>query len=150
MAATTREQAAVALYNLVSDASARVVGLQTSSRRLRHPSDVDGSQMPALFQVQVPEKQDHQYVGVPAKRTMHFELWLYTSDPQEDSIVPISQLNAMVQAIEAALSADMMMNPNTLGGLVYSARIDGTVEYYENLTKDGKSIAILPVQVILP
>lgn len=146
-----REAIAAALYERVDAQTKLVVNLVTSSRRLRSFDQVDTGQMPALFQMQKPETQERGAIGLPAKRTMHFEFFLYTGDAQVDSVIPSQQLNNMVDAIEAALAPDDMVRQNcTLGNLVASARIDGSVEYYENVTNDGKSIAIVPVAVLMP
>ena len=145
-----REAVAAALYALMDATAGRVVDLRTSSRRLRSYDQVDPDQMPALFQTQRPETQERSVVGLPAKRTMWFEIWLYTCDPQEDSIIPIQQLNKMVDAIEAALDPNQLTGAQTLGNKVTSARIDGSVEYYENVTTDGKSIAVIPIAVLMP
>lgn len=148
----TREGTAVALFNAVSVAVGKVTGLVTSSRVLRQPADVAPAECPALFQVQKPEQDTRQsgIVGIPNKRVMHFEFWLVTSIGQEPSLVPSTQLNVMVDAIEAALTPAPTTGINTLGGAVFSARIDGAVEYYEGFTTDGKSAACVPVEVILP
>lgn len=147
-----REAIAATLYARIDASTRRVVDLKTSSRRAKSFDQVTGEEMPALFQTQRPETQERgTTIGLPAKRTLHFELWLYTSDPQEDSVIPSQQLNNMVDAIEAALAPDDPVRQNcTLGGLVAMARIDGSVEYYENVTQDGKSIAVVPVAVLMP
>lgn len=146
-----REAIDAALYARVSAAAGRVVDLKTSSRRARSFDQVDGTAMPALFMVKKPETVERGAIGVPPKRTARYELWLYTCDPQGDSIIPAQQLNVMVDALESALAPDDVMRQNcTLGGLVATARIDGSVEYYENVTNDGKSIAVVPVAVLMP
>ena len=146
----TRESAAAALYALVSAAVGGVVGLQTSSRRLRHYDDVTPAEMPALFQAQRPERNERGALGLPSKRTMRFEFWLYTADPQDPSVVPATQLNNMIDAIEAALQQPGVTGIQTLGSIVASARIDGDIEFAEGVTGDGKSVAIVPVAVLLP
>jgi hypothetical protein len=153
MSLVTRETIAASLYAVLDAAVGNVVGLVTSSRRLRHFTAVDPGQMPALFVCQVPEMVVRPASGAiftPPIRTMRFEVWLYTADPQEDSIVPVQQLNAMVEAIENALAPDPMTGALTLGGQVKTARIEGSIEFHENLTNDGKSIAVIPVAVIRP
>ena len=145
-----RESIAAALFLLVDAAARTVLTLRTSSRRLRSFDQVDGAQMPALFQTQLPEIQERATIGQPAKRTLNFEFWIYTSDPQADSVIPAQQLNNVVDAIEAALAPSPLTGAQTLGGLVLSARIEGSIEYYENVTSDGKSIAAIPVAVLMP
>lgn len=146
-----REAIAAALYARVDAQVKTVVNLKTSSRRARSFDQVDAAQMPALFMVLKPEMQERGTIGLPAKRTMHFEFWLYTADPQADSVIPAQQLLNMVDAIEAALGPQDQLTQNaTLGGLVATARIDGSVEYYESVTNDGKSIAVVPIAVLMP
>lgn len=146
-----REAVAAALYARIDSGARRVADLKTSSRRLRPFDEVDPGQMPALFMLQKPETQERGAIGLPAKRTMHFEFWLYTSDPQSDDTIPAQQMNVMTDAIEAALAPDDITRQNcTLGGLVATARIDGSVEYYENALNDGKSVTVIPVAVLMP
>ena len=145
-----REAIAAALYAMCDAAAAKVVSLKTSSRRLRSFDAVDGAQMPALFMTQLPETQERDTIGQPAKRTLHYEFWIYTCDAQADSVIPAQQLNNIVDAVEAALSPSPLTGAQTLGGLVLSCRIDGSIEYYENVTSDGKSIAAIPVAVLMP
>jgi hypothetical protein len=153
MPGVTREQVAAAVFALVDTAVGAVVGLKTSSRRFRIWTQVDPAQMPALFQLQGAEEYERtagKLIGLPPKRTMHFEIWLYVVDAQEDTVTPSQQLNAMIDAVEAAFAPDATTGAMTLGGLAVSARIDGHLDYGENLTGDGKSIAVIPVVVIRP
>lgn len=149
-----REANAAALYALVDAAAGTVVDLVVSSRVLRHYDDVAPAEMPALFQTQKPETNDRggggQQGNLPPKRTQHFELWLYTSDAQAPTVVPAQQMNFMADAIEAAMAPSPITGVNNLGGLCAHAWIEGSVEYYENVTSDGKSIAVIPIAVLMP
>ena len=154
---TTREQVAVALFNIVSVSVGNVVGLKTSARRILMPADVSPAQTPALFQVQVKENYEYTHgkmVPIPQKRTMRFDLWLYVTDAANTSsgvtVVPSTQLNTMIQAIEGAFAPDAPTNGSTLGNLVYSARIEGDIDYLETRKKDGLSMAMIPVAVVIP
>ncbi len=154
---TTREQVAVALFSLVSTSVGNVVGLKTSARRILMPKDVSPPQTPALFQVQVKEQYEREpgkMLGIPPKRTMRFDLWLYVTDATNTSggltIVPSTQLNIMIQAIETVFAPDPVTNSSTLGGLVASARIEGDIDYLETRTRDGLSMAMIPVAVLIP
>jgi hypothetical protein len=151
----TTEQIAAAVFNLVSVAAGSVVGLVTSARHFRMPRQVDAAQMPALFQIQTGEEYERTQggtFGIRPKRTMHFEISLYVADSQEENVVPSTSLNLMRDAIEAAFEAavDQTTQFCTLGGLVKSARIRGKIDYAENLTGDGKSLAVIPIEVIRP
>ena len=146
-----REAIAVAVFNLVSVAAGQVANLVTSGRVLKSYTAIDAAQMPALFCVQKHEAQNRSTTqGIPPRRVMFFEVWLYTADPQADSVVPATQLNNMIDAIEFALSPDPLQGLNTLGGLVVNAKIEGQIDYFANVTQDGKSIAIIPVAVLIP
>lgn len=147
-----RENVAVALFNLVNGVVGSVVGVKTAARGLKHWADVDKAKRPALFQHQRSEPNERTYggtIGIPALRTMHFEFWIYTGDAQEGSVIPATQINTMVDAIEVAMQGAAMTNVQTLGGLVTSARINGQVQY-ETIIRDSTSLAIVPIEVILP
>lgn len=150
----SRESIAAALFSVVSTAAGSVVGLVTSSRRVRMPTDVSPSEMPALFQAQVPEDYEHTQGGMlnlQAKRTMNFELGLFVYAAQENTVVPSTQLNDMIDAIEAAFAPDCpTVGSFTLGGLVSSARISGKIGYFENFAGDGISVATIPIAVMRP
>lgn len=157
MPTTTREQVAVALFSLVSVSVGNVVGLRTSARRILMPKDVSPAQTPALFQVQVKENYERTYnqmLALPPKRTMRFDLWLYVTDATNTTagvtVVPSTQLNIMIQAIEAVFAPDAVTGGSTLGGLVAAARIEGDIDYLETRTKDGLSMAMIPVAVLIP
>src|ERR1017187_2662329 len=153
MAGTTREQISVALFNLVSAATGNVVGLVTSDRRARAFTDVTPAEMPALFIEELPEDYEHTFekmLKLPPKRTMKYTIALYLSDHQEASVVPMTQMNAMIDAIETALAPDAVTGGQSLGGLVAEARIDGKIDKFENVENSGKSVALLPIAVLRP
>jgi hypothetical protein len=153
----TRELVAAALFNIVTVSVGAVVGLKTSDRRIKMPKDVAPSQTPALFQVQVKETYEREpghLIAIPPKRTMHFDLWLYVTDATNTTsgvtVVPSTQLNTMIQAVEAAFVPDFPTGGATLGGLVAAARIEGVIDYLETRTKDGLSMAMIPITVLIP
>jgi hypothetical protein len=152
---STREDVAIALFSLISTATGNVVGLKTSSRRLRSLEEVNPGEMPAIFLDQGDEAYERKPDGLfgPPKRTMDFVVMLYTADNQAPSVLPIIQLNTMVDAIEAAMlptGADLAVNRQTLGGIVFSARIMGTVRNFANVASDGKSMSVLQISVVRP
>lgn len=145
----SREDVASALFALVSGSA----GMVTSSRVFRGFDEVNREEMPAIFQIQRPEKYERApggMVGIPPKRTMVFELFLYTCDPQERSVPPSIQMNRMIDAVETSLLPSPTTGLQTLGGLVASARLEGELIYAESLTTDNKSVAVLQVQVLRP
>lgn len=145
-----RETVAQALFDLVSAATGQVVDLQTSGRVLRSFDQVEPAEMPALFQVQRTETGVRPGEGLPSKRTMHFQFFLYISENVDVNAVPSRQINNMIDAIETALAPNVMTGKLTLGNLVSHAWIEGNIEVYEGVTTDGKSVAIIPIAVLLP
>ena len=151
---TTREQAASALFALVTGA---VPTLKRKERHFRLPQDVSAPQTPALFQVQSQERYERQgkMRGIPPTRTMLFELLVYVTDAANTAAgittVGSTQLNTIIQAIETALTPpDATTGFSTLGGIVEHARIEGEIKYQEATEIDGLSIAIIPVSVLFP
>jgi hypothetical protein len=155
MAFVTRNQVLLALYSLLDASANRVAKLGTSALRLRNLDGLDPAAFPALFLVQGLEHYERTegnpgLIGLPPRRTIHFNAFLYTLDPQEESVVAITQINDLTDAIEQALAPDATTGRQTLGGLVASARIDGTIAVVENLENSGKSAAMIPIAVIRP
>lgn len=119
-----REAIYSALFNLVTAAP----GLAIMSRTLRHWDDVGPSEMPALFQAQGNQTamaMTHQ----PTRWLLDATLWIYVSTDGETS--PGAALNPIVDAITTALDQAFPGQPQTLGGLVEYARIEGTIETFE-------------------
>jgi hypothetical protein len=145
-----REAIAAALYLLLNVEAGKVENIKTSSRKLRHFDSVKSAEMPALFQAQNPETYQRTVADGPPKRTMHFSIWIYTADAQQPEVIPSQQINNIVDAIEAALAPSPLTGMFTLGGLVHRCWIEGTIEIYEGVTSDGKSIAIIPIAVLMP
>jgi hypothetical protein len=150
-----RENVAAALFALVDTTVQSVLPLVTSSRHFRFPTQVDSGETPALFQLQTGE--DHArdpggLIGIPPKRTMRFEMWIYVATSQEDSVVPTTSMNAVVDAMQDAFTppTSSPQNVQTLGKLVASARIRGDVFYGENFQGDGRNLVIVPIEVIVP
>lgn len=156
--AATRERIAAALFQIVTTTVGNVVGLKTSARRRVMPENVSASQTPALFQVQTEEKYERGPAGSNPKRTMLFEMLLYTTDDASLSAglvkYPSTQLNAMVQALETAFNSpnvsSAVTGAATLNGLVYWARIEGTIAIHETPILGGLSIAVVPIVVTVP
>jgi hypothetical protein len=135
-----REAIYSALFNLVLTAP----GLITTSRKLLHWDDVQLSAMPALFQAQGAQTA-LAHTGMPTRWEMTATLWIYVSTM--DAGNPGSIINPIVDAIAAALDLDAFAKPQTLGGLVAYARIEGTAETSEGTLGDREVIKI-PVRML--
>jgi hypothetical protein len=140
-----RELVYSALWDKVSDAAS----FTTKSRRLRHWSDVAPAEQPALFMSQtrmVGEFKDNQ-VNLRVEWMLHAEFFIYvhSSDPY---ITPAIILNPLVDAVERSLEPDPISGITDLGlpGLVFWARVHGTIETSEGVLGD-QEMAIIPVEV---
>lgn len=125
---------------------ATVAGIVTSSRRLVHWSDVPAISQPALFQTQKSEKQE-QRRGLPAKVTLQCEIYLYVNSGNDMSVAPAQQMNALMDAIEAAL-APGIDGVQTLGNTVHHCWIEGEI-----ITDEGalgaQAVSIIPVNILV-
>src|SRR5689334_17770997 len=107
-----------------------VQGIVTASRDFRVYDDLEGVEMPALFQRQVSDSYTRKARGLPAIVTMHAELWIYARSNRVNGQVASSVLNPILDAIDAALAptaAGITDGVQTLGGAVSHAWIEGTV-----------------------
>lgn len=142
-----REQIYAALFNLVSTC----YPFTTASRRLRHWSDVNASEQPAIFQVQKTENVQ-QSRGRDPKHTMDAELYIYAQAP-DDLTSPATVLNPLLDAIEAALAPTgqdlVTANAQTLGGLVSHCWISGKIQTDEGVL-GGQAVAIIPIEIVAP
>lgn len=121
--------------------------IKTSSRILRHWNDVEPADMPALFQAQ---KNQHptQKPALPAVWTLPVELYLYVSAP-DDQTPPATQLNNLLDAIEAVLKPAPGQDYCTLGlDNVHHAWINGEVTTDEG-TLGNLAVAIIPVEILV-
>jgi hypothetical protein len=137
-----RETIMAALFALVSASPS----FTTKSRRLRLWSDVGSGEMPAIFQY---EKKDSYANGknyLPIVE-MNAELYVYTRPGMDSGITPISVLNPLVDAIDAALAPNIVTRKQNLGGLVSHVWIDGEV-LKDPGDIDGDGIAVIPVKIL--
>ena len=75
---------------------------------------------------------------------------VYTDVGTDKNAIPMTQINYFIEAIEAALAPDMLaLNRFTLGGLVFNCMLDGEGIRAAGDTT-GKSVAAIPIKIILP
>ncbi len=116
-----------------------------TSRRVRLAADLPG--LPALCQAE----HDETFArtpGLDARRTLGCAWMIHhaTSDPDA---VPASVNNAILDAIEAALSPDDANGCCTLGGLVQHCWIEGEV-FKDPGDLDGQALLIVPIKMLVP
>ncbi|HUC62653.1 MAG TPA: hypothetical protein VMF53_11935 [Alphaproteobacteria bacterium] len=139
----SRETIYAALFALVSS----LPGVAFASRRLKHWSDVAPALQPALFMVQKRE-QPKEARGLPTHWTFTVDLYLYANSGADPNAIPAQALNALIDALEAALAPDPVSGVQTLGGLVTHAWLDPSgIETDEGVLGD-QAVAIVPVQIL--
>jgi hypothetical protein len=142
-----RELVYAALYAKLA-ASA---GFVTTSRKLRHWSDVAAEEQPALFVIQTNEPVQQQR-GMPPKWTLRVNAYIYvnTQAQSDTEVVPSQLLNPLLDAVEAVLAPDDVANyVQTLGGLVSHCWIEGPIETSEGCLGD-QEVAIVPIAMLVP
>lgn len=141
-----REAITTALWARISAIS----GVKTTGRRLRHFSEVDPTEMPAIF-LGVDNATADQERGRKASWDLKFSVYVYCHEAA--AIGPSSALNGIVDAIDAALQITgaefkpgQTFGPTTLGGLVSHAWMT-TVETDEGSLGD-LGVAVCSIEVL--
>jgi len=138
-----REQIMQALFALVSGSSSFV----TASRRLKLWTDVSEAEKPAIFQYERDDVYSNGKQYLPIVE-MNVELYVYTAPGMDSGVTPISILNPLIDAIDAALRPGPASNGRqTLGGLVSHCYIDGKV-MKDPGDIDGDGIAVIPIKIL--
>jgi hypothetical protein len=147
MPAPTREAIYAAIFALISSAAE----FKTKSRFLRHWSEVDVNEMPAIFMTQDGElpiwANAGSETGVPPVWSLDVSFFIYAGIGEGESTPPAKLLNPLVDAILAALKPSTPNGRQTLGGLVHHARVSGRIETDEGLF-GTKTVAIVPVRAL--
>jgi hypothetical protein len=133
-----------AIYAALFSLAAAAPGLSTTSRKLLHWNDVPASQRPAMFMSQKSETAINT-TGLPTKWMLTVDLYVYVSTAGEE--YPGAVLNPILDYIASALDYRPAGLPQTLGGLVQWARIEGTIETDEG-TLGNDAVCIIPVQML--
>jgi len=140
-----RENIITALFNLVS-ASANFA---TASRRLQLWSSVSSSEKPAIFVTERGDTYARASEAVPEAVTIEADIYIYTDAGKDQSIVPASLLNPLIDAVDAALAPNPLTFVQTLGGLVSHCWIEGKI-LKDAGDLDGDGVAVIPVKILVP
>ncbi|MGA8078358.1 MAG: hypothetical protein WB868_13355 [Xanthobacteraceae bacterium] len=148
MPTVTREQISVAFFNLIKGAA----DFTATSRRFVHWDQVNETQMPFLTMLKTGEQRGRQCEGLPAL-TINAHVFIYLSAGLDPEDVPDSAMNAVLDAIDAAVApsgADALGGDRqTLGGLVSHCYPLGPV-FIDTGDLDGKAVAAIPFQILVP
>ncbi len=143
--AITREQVDLAL-------EARLLPLKTAgdvltfSRVLKNWDEMSAVDQPALFINKLPENRA-QSKGSPRLLTSNYDLVCYTNTGQDIDVIRATQINVLLDAIDARLAPDPVTLFQDLGGLVSHAWIEGETEIVEGVLGE-QAIAVVPVKVL--
>jgi hypothetical protein len=151
-----REAIWVALFALLQSKLAGA-GFAVISRTHVQPPQLTGDLQPALFMVQGRETKAPRPAGFPGKLTLSGLIILYFQAPMPmlenigaETINGATQLNAMLQAIDAALLPDHITSGKlTLGGLVEHCWIEGDTDMDTGMYSQ-QGAAILPIRILVP
>jgi hypothetical protein len=142
-----REQIMAALVTLVEGSA----GFVSVERRLKHWAEVAAK--PALCVDEPTEERESLGGEFPTVTTLVVKLWVYVdTDPLQ---APTTPLNALLDAIDRALAPPPGQR-QTLGGLVYSARIGGDARQHkedaEKMPGHGGPVAaaVIPIRILVP
>jgi hypothetical protein len=143
-----RESAILGLMNLACDAYPWKLG---PVRRLKLWSDVPAASRPACFLFEGGQETYSWSESALAKRIIELRLFVYLN-AKDPSVLGASLVNDVMDAFDNAFGlsgSDVILGRNTLGGTVYSCRIDGKV-LKDPGDLDGDALLILPVKLVLP
>jgi len=129
--------------------SALGASFRTISRHWQPPDQISPADRPAFYQVQTGETAgtSQKIAGLPPHWDARVDLVIYTSGDTSPVTVPSTELNNLLDAVEAALPNAAKGLAQTLGGKVYTARIDGKIEVVENVA-GAMAMAVVPVMLV--
>ena len=138
---TPRETIYAALFAMVSEA----VPFVSASRRFRLITEMQPTQLPALFMQQAGETVARDRI-TPAKYTLRVDLAVYAQNlDASQSAAP--QLNSLLDAVEAALAPPGPGLEQTLGGLVSHCYLRGEIALFEG-SLGNRAGAVIPIEIV--
>ena len=140
---TTRETVFVALFNLLQSSTSFV----TASRRLQHWTDVPAIQQPALFVAQKDEDR-MAMTNQPFRLKLNADIYVYTNSGGQPGVTPSTQMNNILDAVDAALLQYGGRENQTLGGIVSYCRVSGKTQTDEGVLGD-QAVAIIPIEILV-
>lgn len=137
-----------AIYAALFAKGAGAAGFVTATRRLRHIEDLQPTEFPALYQVQMSESWAQSNSMLPPVGTLSVEWWIYvhSTDPTASHS---TQLNPLIDAAMAALLLPPSATPHgkqDLSGLVESVQLAGQIQIAEG-AMDDRGFARIPLVI---
>ena len=140
----TREAAYGALFATLGTLGGAVT---TTDRRLRALDELNSAELPALFMA-VGDQQVEARHGLPPKRTLTADIYLYAANPDPHSAAGPA-LNDLIDALEAAVAPPAYADVQTLGGVVDHCFVEGTIAVYE-APKGQRAAALVTIHMLMP
>ena len=142
----TREQVMTALLGLISTSAE----YKLVSRRNRAPETITPALSPALFLLEDAESYVRRSPSLPPIRTLTAKAVIYNNVGPNPNLIPTTVVNQALDALDALFVRDNASNGFcTLGGLVYSATIEGEIVKAPG-DQTGVALAIVPIKLQLP
>lgn len=141
----SRENISVALFNLIA-AATYTPAIATFSRKYISTADLAGGQLPAVCVLVKNEHAQNKGLGTPIEWKLEVEVFIFvaTGNPGTE---PETIVNNILDAIEKAIApAPGPQGRQTLGGLVYDCRINGTIERDPGFI-GGVGAAAVPIEI---
>lgn len=143
----TFEQIDAALFALVSTSATYV----TKSRRLLNYSEVDAASQPAMFlasgDLDPKLGGEGRVPGMPYRWKLHRKIWIYANAGNDDTIIPSSLINPLINAVLTVLKPTTPGDRQTLGNLVYHCYLAGRIQTDEGLL-GPQAVAVLPIEIL--
>jgi len=118
------------------------------SRKLLLIGNMNSTDFPALFMVVHNQVTAAGPIGLPGKRTLGAQLFIYVSNP-DATVSADPLLNTLIDVVEAALAPSPMSGTQTLGGIAQHCWIDGVTEVFSG-SNSQSAAAIIPVKILVP
>ena len=145
----SRETIYSALFSILQSALLAPAGpFNSVGRRWRDPGQISPADRPALFQVQKEELASTAVNGLPIHWKLSLDLFLYTTGASDPGSIPSTELNSLLDAVEAAIRSATPGLAQSLGGKVSDCRIEGKIEIVENV-QGTIALAVVPMEIIV-
>lgn len=111
-------------------------------------SAIGDVEKPALFLVPMGESVDDKTRAMPRRWVLFYDLWILVKQPDSGKSA-MSDILPIRDALDVALATDLDPAEETqsLGGLVFDARVVGRTEYFDGLQGNSAGV-VVPVQIV--
>jgi hypothetical protein len=144
----TFEQIDATLFALLQTVGSSIV---TYSRRLKNYNEVPTEIQPALYlasgDLDPKLGGDARVPGMPFRWKLHRKIWLYTNAGNDDTLIPSSLINPVINSVLKVLAPKTPGDRQTLSGLVYHCYLAGRIQTDEGLL-GPQAVAVMPIEIL--